>query len=73
MRRETERLNSARWIYRRLFRGVGILFLAGVLTSLYLACNAISGHSNKAKMKEGEALSRGQMADADKAMKKFRF
>ncbi len=31
-----------RWLYRHLFRGVGILFLAGLLTILFLAASFLS-------------------------------
>ena len=28
------------WLYRYVFRGIGILFLVGILTGLYLMMNA---------------------------------
>ena len=31
-----------RWLYRHVFRGVGILFWIGLITILYLAANFLS-------------------------------
>jgi hypothetical protein len=34
-----------RWLYRHVFRGIGILMLVGMLTILYLAMSSQSRHS----------------------------
>ena len=34
------------WLYRHVFRGVGILFLVGLVTILYLALSFLTHRSN---------------------------
>ena len=44
-----------RWLYRYVFRGIGILFLIGVITILYLATTQLGGRRAATSSQQGAA------------------
>ena len=40
MKKEQQTLSTIQWLHRYIFRGIGVAFLAGIITWLYLFLRA---------------------------------